>query len=166
VTIILSVQEDLQEGSASLSGTEISKSRSDGSSSEIEDEVLMAGYSGKSERTLSLSTNYIKPNRKIEWAIDSGATHYVSNEVDALSNVKYLNNPIKMGCANKQSLIIDHIGDVTMRNPYNKELVCLTKVRYSKSCPMNLLSERRLCHNIIFLKGYADTHIRFFCCLL
>jgi len=97
--------------------------------------------------------------RKIKWAIDSSATHHVSNEADVMTNVKYLKRPIKMGCANKQPLIVDRIGEVVMRNPYDNQVLRLTKVRFAESCPMNLLSERRLRHKIIFLTVGNETHL-------
>ena len=95
----------------------------------------------------------------MEWVIDSGATHHITNEIDKMSKIKTLMQPLKMGCANSGNLIIDRVGQVIMKNPYDNQMVKLTKVRYAKNCPKNLLSERRLRHKIIFLTLGNEKHL-------
>ena len=38
-----------------------------------------------------------------------------------------------------------------MINPYTKDYIKLTDVRYARACPGKLLSERKLCNSIIFI---------------
>ena len=64
-----------------------------------------------------------------------------------------------MGCANSGDLIVDRVGEVIMKNPYDNQLIKLTKVRYAKECPKNLLSERRLRHTIIFVTIGDEKHL-------
>ena len=70
-----------------------------------------------------------------------------------------LAKPLYMGCANNGALEVKYIGEMKMINPYTNEYIKLTDVRYAKACPVNLLSERKLCDKIIFITLGNEKHL-------
>ena len=77
-----------------------------------------------------------------QWIIDTGASHHMTGDMSALTNVRRCRNEAKINLPTGQTSTITHVGDVKLKN----DLV-LRNVLFVPSFKHNLLSVRNISQN-------------------
>jgi hypothetical protein len=95
----------------------------------------------------------------VTFALDSGATAHYINDLDLLTHVKEVDEPIAVKMANDQAATISKIGSLTVRSQNHGKELRLNEVRYAPSFRVNLLSVGRLSSDgarVMFSENSAD----------
>lgn len=79
------------------------------------------------------------------WILDTGATHHMTSNVHALSQVNPYNGEEKITIGNGEGLAVKNIGSSTITNPTNT--LILHNVLHVPQITVNLLSVKKLCHD-------------------
>ena len=77
------------------------------------------------------------------WIVDSGASHHITSDISALSQVKPFEGSEKITIGNGTGLPIKHIGSTKLQTPTHS--LILNKVLHVPTIARSLLSVKQLC---------------------
>ena len=112
-------------------------------------EEMYAFFKEKEHQERMIGKRYVATS--VQWVLDCGALHYMTNNAQLLHNLIQLPKPIFITTANEVTVTIEQAGTVVV----SPEII-LQNVLYSPNFTCNLISIRQLTKDIKCLVTYGE----------
>ncbi|CAB0003808.1 unnamed protein product, partial [Nesidiocoris tenuis] len=116
-------------------------------------------YGRYTRRPASVDSVDGKCGSSIFCIVDTGATDHMFNDRSVFINLRSLDKPRRVTCANDDSsadLVVFEIGDVVVFNEETQKLACLRNVLYAPDTAANLFSLRKILSDKVHAKFTGD----------